>query len=403
MKFKRILPIFPILGVLLLAGCKHDDPNEVHFSNRVFIDLSEMKSDLPVKPTTVLYERTLSAATAKPVDRDVTVRFEADASRVGTFSEAYYTPAEMLPEGYYEITPSEATIPAGGVRSSEVTIRFARLDELDVKGKSYVLPVTIRSEEVETLASGRTYYYLLQEGAVINVVADITETYVEFPKFQNPAPLSNLKQITMEALIRVDKFDKMISTIMGIEGQYLIRIGDAGYENNQIQIAGRTSNDNFPTASESPAVPVGRWVHIAVAHDLVSGEYHIYFDGEEKASGTKAFGSRSLGVATDVSSPGTGFHIGLSYDKNRWLDGCISECRIWNVVRTQEQIASNMYEVDPASEGLVAYWKFDEGSGTVIKDSTPYGNDGRVGQNAQGETIRGITWTKVWLPEKTEE
>lgn len=402
MKIKRISVICPILGVLMLSGCRHDDPNEVHFDNRVFIDQSEMKADLPVKPTTVSYERTLSAATAKPVDHDVTVHFAADASRVDYFSEAYYTPCAMLPEGYYEITPAEATIPAGGVRSSEVTVRFQRLNELDVKGKSYVLPVTVTSE-VEPLASARTCYYLLQEGAVINVVADITQTYVEFPKFQNPAPLNNLKQITMEALIRVNRFDRMISTVMGIEGQYLIRIGDAGYENNQIQIAGRTSGDNFPSAGESPAVPVGRWVHLAVAHDLATGEYHIYFDGEEKASGTKVFGSRSLGVATDVASPGTGFHIGLSYDRNRWLDGCISECRIWSVVRTQEQIAANMYEVDPASEGLVAYWKFDEGSGTVIKDSTPNGNDGRVGQNAQGETIRGITWTKVWLPETTEE
>lgn len=402
MKMNRIVLIFPLAGLLLLTACKHDDPNEVHFDNRVYIDQSEMKTDLPVKPTTVSYERTLSAATAKPVDHDVTVSFEADAERVAHFGEAYYTPCEMLPADFYEIAPAEATIPAGGVRSSEVTVRFRDLDRLDVAGKSYVLPVTIRSE-VEPLASGRTCYYLLQEGAVINVVADITQTYVEFPKFQNPTPLNNLKQITMEALIRVNKFDKMISTVMGIEGQYLIRIGDADYANNQIQIAGRTSGDNFPSASESPAVPVGRWVHLAVAHDLTTGEYHIYFDGEEKASGTKVFGSRSLGVATDVASPGTGFHIGLSYDKNRWLDGCISECRIWNVVRTQEQIAANMYEVDPMSEGLVAYWKFDEGTGTVIKDSTPNGNDGRVGQNAQGETIRGITWTKVWLPEKTEE
>ena len=123
-----------------------------------------MKSDLPVKPTTVSYERTLSAATAKPVDRDVTVRFEADASRVGTSARPIIRRTEMLPEWLLRDYAPEATIPAGGVRSSEVTIRFCAAGRTGCeKGKSYVLPVTIRSEEVETLASGRTYYYLLQE------------------------------------------------------------------------------------------------------------------------------------------------------------------------------------------------------------------------------------------------
>lgn len=398
MKIERIIMAACAAAALGLAGCKHDDPNEVRFDNKVFIDRTELSADLPVKPTTQSYTRTLSVATAKPVDGELTVRFEADASKVERFCEAYYTEAELLPEEFYTIEPAEATIPAGGVKSSEAIVGFHRLDELDMS-RSYVLPVSVRSG-MEVLESARTYYYLLREGAIINVVADMTETYVEFPKFDNPAPLSGLRQITMEALVKVDKFDRMISTVMGIEGLYLMRIGDAGYANNQIQIAGRSSNENFPTAAESPAIPVGRWVHIAVTHDLIKGDWRIYLDGEEKASGKQVYGTRTLAVKTDVASPGTGFHIGLSYDKNRWLAGCIAECRIWNVVRTQAEIAAHPYEVDPASEGLVAYWKFDEGSGTVIRDSSPSANHGRVGQNRDGEVVRGIGWTKVWLPEK---
>lgn len=58
-------------------------------------------------------------------------------------------------------------------------------------------------------------------------------------------------------------------------------------------------------------------------------------------------------------------YIGRSFDGTRWLPGEISEVRIWNVERTAEQIADNPYKVDPASEGLVAYWKFNEGSGKL--------------------------------------
>ena len=53
----------------------------------------------------------------------------------------------------------------------------------------------------------------------------------------------------MEALIRARNFDRKISTVMGIEGYFLIRIGDAGFPPNQIQIA--TSDGNFPNADSN--------------------------------------------------------------------------------------------------------------------------------------------------------
>ena len=60
-------------------------------------------------------------------------------------------------------------------------------------------------------------------------------------------------------------------------------------------------------------------------------------------------------------------------------------------MRTQEEIASHVYEVDPASEGLVAYWKFDEGTGDTIRDQTGNGNNGTADSP--------LKWTEVSLPE----
>ena len=64
----------------------------------------------------------------------------------------------------------------------------------------------------------------------------------------------------------------------------------------------------------------------------------------------------------------------------------------WSIQRTPEQIASSMYDVDPSTEGLVAYWKFNEGTGKQVKDYTANGN------NITAEN--DLTWTKVSLPEK---
>ena len=51
-----------------------------------------------------------------------------------------------------------------------------------------------------------------------------------------------------------------------------------------------------------------------------------------------------------------------------------------------EQIAGNMYGVSPESEGLVAYWKFNEGSGSTIID------------HANGTNLSAVGGTPTWIP-----
>ena len=56
-------------------------------------------------------------------------------------------------------------------------------------------------------------------------------------------------------------------------------------------------------------------------------------------------------------------------------------------MRTQEEIVSNVYEVDPTSEGLVAYWKCDEGAGDTIRDHTGNGNNGTANSALKGKSV----------------
>ena len=86
--------------------------------------------------------------------------------------------------------------------------------------------------------------------------------------------------------------------------------------------------------------------------------------------------------------------IGHSYNRDRWLEGEISECRIWNKVLTADEInaKNHFYLVEPDSEGLVAYWKFDEGTGQTVTDYTGNGNNGMA--------LDPISWVEVALPEK---
>jgi hypothetical protein len=125
---------------------------------------------------------------------------------------------------------------------------------------------------------------------------------------------------------------------------------------------------------------------VAVTYDVDSGVVIVYINGHAMASGKMTKG------VVDISGNGTdrNFLIGKSYDDGRDLNGCISEARVWDVIRTPDEIARNIYTVDPASKGLVAYWKFDDESSFVVKDNTGNGN------NLAAK--KSLTWKAVSLP-----
>ena len=281
-------------------------------------------------------------------------------------------------------------IKAGSVTSPAVTVEFTELGLLD-RDTRYVLPVTIASVEgMAVLPTARNIYYVFKGAALINVVAGITENRA-WPDWKNASPVTNMRTFTLEALIYGNAFKNQISTVMGIEGKFLIRLGDAGVEPNQVQVA----CVNNATSSEL-RLETNRWYHLAVTFD--AGNIAVYLDGVAAKNLDRTYvgaSSVNFGVAHSDESDGKPrcFWIGYSYASDRYLDGMISEVRIWNKALTAEEInaPAHFYQVDPASDGLVAYWKFDDGAGKTVKDHSSYGNDLTL--------EKAPKWTAVSLPE----
>lgn len=179
-----------------------------------------------------------------------------------------------------------------------------------------------------------------------------------------------MKTITVEALLRsadwVAGRENPLSSLFGIENEFLIRIGDGDRPRDQLQLVSPGGN-KWPAPNAAPGLPVNEWVHIAVVWDATTGECIYYQNGVVVASSNSgASGS------VDLRS---GCNVGKSYDDSRWIPGEIAELRIWNVQRTANEIANNPYYVSPSTPGLVAYWKFNEGEGNVIKDATANGTN----------------------------
>ena len=81
-----------------------------------------------------------------------------------------------------------------------------------------------------------------------------------------------------------------------------------------------------------------------------------------------------------VAAGGYAGTIGWGYTgvEHYHFKGMIDDVRIYGRALSLEELAA------PPSEGLVAYWRFDQGEGTRAPDASGTGNDGE---------IRGATWT----------
>jgi len=67
----------------------------------------------------------------------------------------------------------------------------------------------------------------------------------------------------------------------------------------------------------------------------------------------------------------TKFVIGSGQTTNNGLTGKLDEFRVWNVARTASQIADNYQLIIKGdAPGLVAYYHFDEGTGTTAQDAS---------------------------------
>jgi hypothetical protein len=371
---------------LLLAGALSSCQDDMEtFDNKVFDNASE-------KTSTILLQGedeatgTAQAAIAMPLDYDLSVTYKADASLVDAYNAIYADNAIALPAANYRIDEPTVVISRGGVTSNDLEVAFVNLTSLD-RDKTYVLPVTIADSKLPVLQSNRTFYFVVKGAALINVVANISKNYLELANPGSATGLEGMTQITVEALLYPNDMsgtdhEAGISTFMGIEGGFLFRFGDAGLDPSQLQVA--TSNGNVT----DPAwrIESGKWTFLSITFDSETGAVNVYFNGIKK--GDTQYSNYRSAVNWNTKD----FLIGKSYSNSRWFEGYIAEARVWNRVLDQSEfMATNyFYTVDAASNGLTAYWKFNEGAGKAVKD---YVNGYDMLAN------ESIDWIAVELPE----
>lgn len=304
------------------------------------------------------------------VKQAVKIHVKAAPDLLEMYNQEYGKNYKRLPEGSYELSAENVMIKAKDNVSNPLKLSLISMDQFE-EGVTYCLPITISNVEgfLPVLESSRTIYMVLNQ-TIITKAASLSGgwsgVYFTVP-FVNDDALKSINQVSMEARLYVNKFQARspyISTVIGIEENFLLRFGDVNIEPNQIQLSGGgyqvTGETQFQTH---------KWYHVAVVYDGI--EIKLYVNGKLEGATAAPRGPVNL---TDQWSGG--FHIGMSCG-GRTLDGIISEVRVWKRALTAQEVENNMCFVDNTYyDDLIAYWRFNEGAGVEkIKDWSGHGWD----------------------------
>ncbi len=310
----------------------------------------------------------LTVSSSAKLDSPVTVGVEVAPDALPAFSQAQGTDYKMLPEGSYKLDEDRFTIEAGKNVSLPVNFEILSMDDFE-DGALYCVPIrlTETSNGMDILNASRVTYVVINQ-IITTKGPDLgRRTYVKFPTIINNSLFSNMSACTMEIRVRMDSWaggSPYISSVIGVEENFLVRFGDVSCDNNQLQYAGRgasvTSASHFNT---------GVWYHIAVVDN--GSTLTLYVNGNVEGT-VDSSGKSAINLAWDYMD---GFHIGFS-ERGRMMDGVVSEARVWNRALNVIELENNQCYVDPNSEGLIGYWRLDELVEGKFKDLTGNGNDG---------------------------
>jgi hypothetical protein len=164
------------------------------------------------------------------------------------------------------------------------------------------------------------------------------------------APIASNSSYTKEAWI-------LVTTLSGTR-HIISSLNHPFWINGGILSAGQAGG--YSRVTDPASLSLNSWVHVAVTYDAATTTMRLYRNG--------------VLISTNTSVPAytnenefIGSHAGTA----SYIQGMADEVRIWNTALTAAQLKKNMYKGPANNEsGLVAYYKCNDGSGSLLTNAT---------------------------------
>ncbi len=377
---KSVIPV--IAALLMLAGC-NSGGDDFDYGKEVIL-VTGTESDPLVKfvveDTPSSYIVTASA-TGK-VAEDVNVEFALDTTLVSTYNGTHNTNYYAIPASAIEIDNTNVTIEAGSASSTGVNVKIVSTEDFK-DGRTYIIPVTIKSVSggnMDVLTASNTIY--LRVSRVISFNSLDISNYNMYSSYIAPDDkIVDLPNFTYEIKCYINEWHTSPSQIsrlcnFGPEDEgvtNLLRFGENGQDVNSLQWVSPGGSVISDTRFNT-----GQWYTITLTFD--GSNYIMYVDGVKDAE-----------LAGETITTFQRLELGMSwrsYPSQQYFNGRVAEIRLWDRALSASEIQIGICGVDPNSEGLVAYWKLNEGEGHIFYDATGNGYD--------------MDWSSVWREVSSE-
>lgn len=292
---------------------------------------------------------------------DVSFMFKIDQSALDTYNNDQGTGYKLIDESLVDLG-GEIRIEAGKYSADAAIITLDKITP-ELAGQPLALPVRLvnTSGNVDVTANTSAYVFVITSPMVYDL-----------PQFNGAAALwvenfnQTFTEFTVEMKLQVSNTSNRNRDIFFVKGldpgkELMFRFEDPQSADGNtpahslVQFQGigdylNPGNDYFIRAN--------KWQHYAVTYDGTN--ITIYVNGVEAGSKAVTASVVNNGVLPGLSFMGVGGSNGAWAPGDSWWYGCktmATECRIWSVCRTGDQIAKNMQSVVPDTKGLEGYWR----------------------------------------------
>jgi hypothetical protein len=328
----------------------------------------------------------VTATSTYKASTDINITFALDTAAVTKYNTANNTTYYAAPAAAISISNLANVINSGSSISSAVNVQVISTAPL-LDGRSYLIPisiVTVTGGNMTVLESSRTIFlriariYSFNAISMNNNTTGVTGAPTNVGRFNACALLDTthptfLPNFTLELKNLIYAFrdptvyngnttPQPIQTLGAWENftessSIGLRYAELGNPGNSLQLIGTLGSAfayNFN---------VNQWYTISLAYD--GNNLTMYVDGVPAAvvSGSMVLEFSRLNLGQSWGG----------YDTKQYVNGRIAECRVWSRCLTANEIKLNLCGADPNSNGLLAYWKFNEGTGHIFHNSSSQG------------------------------